>query len=66
MKTRLADLPDVLTVPEAAAALRIGRDAAYALVRNGELYAVRVGRTLRVPKTAVLELLEPRRRDETA
>lgn len=57
---RLADAPDVLTVPEAASYLRIGRNAAYDAIKNGELYAVRVGRSLRVPKSAVLELLDPR------
>ena len=56
---RLEDAPDVLTVPEAGAVLRIGRNAAYDAVRNGELYAVRVGRSLRVPKAAVLRMLDP-------
>lgn len=57
---RLDELPDVLTVPEAAAALRIGCDAAYDAIKHGELYAVRVGRSLRVPKAAVVDMLNPK------
>ncbi|HVE91934.1 MAG TPA: helix-turn-helix domain-containing protein [Actinomycetota bacterium] len=41
------DLPEVLTVQEAAAFLRIGRDAVYAAVRKGELPAIRIGRYVR-------------------
>lgn len=57
---RLVDAPDVLTVPEAAEYLRIGRNAAYDMIRHGELYTVRCGRSLRVPKSAVLAMLNPK------
>jgi excisionase family DNA binding protein len=53
----LADAPEVLTVDESRALLRIGRDAAYALIHSGALRSVRIGRTIRVPRDAVLELL---------
>lgn len=60
----LADLPDVLTIEEAAAVLRIGRGAAYELARrylwsNGRegLPVFRLGRRLRVPKAALQRLL---------
>lgn len=51
------DLPLVLTVPEAAEALRIGRNTAYNLVRCKKLRSIRVGKQLRVPKAALLEYL---------
>ena len=55
------EIPAFLTVPEAAAYLRIGRTAAYDLAKRYEesggavgLPVMRIGRTLRVP-TARLE-----------
>jgi excisionase family DNA binding protein len=50
-------LPHVLTVEEAAKVLRIGRAAAYAAVKDGSLPALRIGRTLRVPRAQLLALL---------
>ncbi len=47
------DLPAVLTVPELAAFLRIGRNQAYALVASGAIRSVRIGRVVRVPRQAV-------------
>lgn len=43
--------PLVLTIPEAAELLAIGRTQAYELARTGELPTVRIGaRSLRVPR----------------
>ena len=54
------DLPDLLTVAEAAAYLRVGRNTAYALCRQWRLSGGReglgcisVGRGIRIPKVAV-------------
>jgi excisionase family DNA binding protein len=56
--TELADLPDVLTVSEAAGVLRIGRSAAYDAARRGDLPGViRVGRTLRVSRYRLEQML---------
>jgi len=59
-----AELPAVLTVEEAAVVLRIGRGAAYELARiyrvtggREGLPVVSLGRTLRVPRGALLRLL---------
>jgi excisionase family DNA binding protein len=59
------DLPEVLTVEEAAKVLRIGRGAAYALAneyldsdgRDG-MPAKRLGRNIRVTKTGLRRYLE--------
>jgi excisionase family DNA binding protein len=48
------DLPDLLTVAELAAWLRLGRNTAYEIVRRGEIQHVRFGRSIRIPKTALL------------
>jgi excisionase family DNA binding protein len=53
----LAMLPEVLTVREAAVILRVGRNQLYQAVGRGELGAVRIGRSIRIPKHALLDLL---------
>ena len=59
-----ADQPEVLTVEEAAAVLRIGRSAAYALARRYRatggregLPVIELGRHLRVPRVGLVRLL---------
>jgi len=47
----------VLTAREAAKILRVGRNQLYQAVARGELGAVRIGRTIRIPKHALLRLL---------
>ena len=53
----LDTLPLTLTVSEAGEVLRIGRTAAYEIVRCGKLRCIRVGRTIRVPRAAIAEFL---------
>jgi excisionase family DNA binding protein len=55
--TTLPDAPAALTVEEAARVLRIGRSAAYAAVRAGELPVIRLGRRLLVPRARLDRLL---------
>ncbi|MGH9421884.1 MAG: helix-turn-helix domain-containing protein, partial [Thermoanaerobaculia bacterium] len=40
----------LLTVEEAAAVLRIGRNMCYELIRQGQIPHVRLGRLIRVPR----------------
>jgi excisionase family DNA binding protein len=54
---RLDDAPDVLTVPEAARLLRCGRNQLYDAIRRGDVPAVRIGRSLRVPRAGLLRML---------
>lgn len=63
MPVLLADLPDFLTVEEAASVLRLCRSQAYELTRlyratggRQGLPVVMLGRRLRVPKTALVRL----------
>jgi excisionase family DNA binding protein len=54
---RLADAPDALTVPDTAKVLNIGVKQAYAAVERGEIPSFRIGRTIRVSKIALEQLL---------
>ena len=53
------DISDVrfLTVAEVATVMRVSKMTVYRLVHSGELPAVRVGRSFRVPEDAVNEYL---------
>ena len=46
-----------LTVAEVAAVMRVSKMTVYRLVHSGELGAVRVGRSFRVPERAVHDYL---------
>ena len=59
MTSELDDLGDVLTVREVARVLRINKDAAYAAIHRGQIKnVISIGRSLRVPKASLIELLE--------
>lgn len=51
-------LPPILTVMEMASVLRIGRNAAYQLVKNGNIQSIRVGRSIRIPRKALMQFVE--------
>ena len=53
----LAMVPEVLTAREAAAILRVGRNQLYQAVARGQLGAIRIGRSIRIPRHALLALL---------
>lgn len=50
----------LLTIPEAAEALRLGVSTVKLMVRRGELPVVRCGRAVRVPRTALREWVAQR------
>lgn len=54
----LQELPLVLNVDDAARILRVGKAATYSLVRSGQLKALRIGRTIRIPRHALGEYLQ--------
>ncbi len=49
--------PDVMTVIEAAKAMRCSKNTVYALIKEGRLQAVRVGRCFKVPKSALTDFM---------
>ena len=59
MKTSaFENLPLLLTVSEMASILRIGRNAAYQLVKDGSIPCIHVGRSIRVPRNALIQFVE--------
>lgn len=53
----LEQYSDVLTVEEACEALRMGANAVYEILNNGNLKAFRNGRSWRIPKEAVKKFI---------
>ena len=49
--------PDIMTVPEAAKALRCGKNTLYDLIKEGKLNGVYVGNKIVVPKAALVEFI---------
>ena len=57
MITNTDDLPLVLTVSEVSKILGVGKNTAYDLIRSGAVKSFRVGRQIRVSKSAFLDYL---------
>jgi excisionase family DNA binding protein len=52
-------VPPILLTPEQAArALGLGRTTVYALMRDGELRSVRLGRSRRIPYASLVEFVQ--------
>jgi excisionase family DNA binding protein len=54
----LATTPDVLTVGEEAACMRVSRETIYRLAARGELPRRKIGRIWRFPKDAIQKYVE--------
>ena len=52
------DLPLTLRVEELIPILGIGRNTAYELVPSKQIYSVKVGRQLRIPKQSLIDYLK--------
>ena len=50
--------PILLTPEQAARALGLGRTTVYALLRDGELRSVRLGRSRRIPYASLVQFVE--------
>jgi excisionase family DNA binding protein len=55
--SELSTLPAVLTPSEVQRVLRIGRRQTYSLLDSKKLDSVRVGRSIRIPKSSLLAYL---------
>lgn len=55
----------LLTVPEAARLLAIGRTSLYRLIQDGDLRVVKIGRATRVPLVDLQAFVDDARREST-
>lgn len=53
----LSSYPDVLTVGQLAEVLSVGLNTAYSLVRCGKITSFRVGKQIRISKSALMKFL---------
>lgn len=54
----ISPTPQFLTVTEVAEVMRVSKMTVYRLIHAGELPAIRVGKSFRVPTAAVKQLLD--------
>ena len=59
-QVRLGDLPELVTVDEYAAFVRQGLTKSYEDIRLGRVEAIRLGRTIRIPRRALEQLVDGR------
>ena len=57
--TAIADLPELVRPEEAAIVLDCGKGTVYELCRRGDIPSVRLGRLLRIPRSALAALIKP-------
>ena len=53
----LDDYQDIMTVPEIAEILYIGKNRVYELLESGTIKGVRIGRVWKIPKKALEEYI---------
>ncbi|MCI9641871.1 MAG: helix-turn-helix domain-containing protein [Eubacterium sp.] len=53
----LIDYPDVLSVEDLQNILRIGRSAAYSLLRENKIKTLKIGNRYIIPKKSVIDFL---------
>jgi|LFRM01.2.fsa_nt_gb excisionase family DNA binding protein len=61
----MTELPDLMTIEEAAIALRVSGKTIRRMLADGRLRGVNLGRTWRIPRETVLELLGGRINETT-
>jgi excisionase family DNA binding protein len=65
-QTLQPDAPLLLRVPEVARILSLSRSRTYEMIHTGELPFVRMGKSVRVPRKALLALIERQTVNESA
>lgn len=55
--------PDIVTVKQLQVMLGVSRHLAYKLINDGEIQAVKIGSSLKIPKVSVINFLTEERRE---
>lgn len=55
--TDISSLPLVFSVPEAAQLIGIGKNTMYYIIKEGQIPCIRIGRQIRISRTALLKYL---------
>ena len=50
--------PDIMSINDLRSALCIGRTKAYELVSSGQIRSIKVGKSIRIPKTSLLDYVK--------
>ena len=61
----MAELPEMLTIEEVAEYLRVSDRTIRRMLADGRLHGVNLGRTWRIPRQALEELMEAGQHDRT-
>lgn len=56
-KHLLANLPDVLSVKQVSALIHVCEKTVYKLIHDKQLFAIRIGKSFRIPKQALLSFI---------
>lgn len=57
MSMRIEDLDEVITVEELARVMKVGRNSAYAMVRENRIKSIKNGTRYLIPKQSVIDFL---------
>ena len=49
--------PDIMSVNDLRSALGIGRTKAYELINSGDIKSIKVGKSIKIPKIALLDYI---------
>lgn len=52
-----SDYPDIMSVNDLRNALGVGRTKAYELISSGEIKSIKVGKSIKIPKVALLDYI---------
>lgn len=57
IENTFSDYPEIVSVRQLQMMLKIGRNKAYALIDNGDIKTVRIGRIHKIPKINIIDYL---------